>query len=95
MPYKIGITTNPEERRAYWQNRTTGFTNWQILEIFRSKAAAKEYETEYALRHACEAAPSDLDFLGREKELATEHEYWWYVYYFGYEMEKPNHMLSR
>jgi hypothetical protein len=95
MPYKIGITTNPEERRVYWQNRTTGFTNWQILEIFRSKAAAKEYETEYALRHGCEEAPGDLDFLGREKESVTDHEYWWYVYCFGYETEKTNHMLSR
>jgi len=84
MPCKVGITTNPEARRAYWQTRAAGFTNWQILEMFRSKAAAKEYATAYALRHKCEAVPGDLDFLDREKDLATEHEYWWYVYHFDY-----------
>jgi hypothetical protein len=84
MPCKVGITTNPEERQAYWQNQVTGFTNWQILEIFRSKAAAKEYETAYVLRHGCEAVPDDLDFLGREKESATEHD-WWYVYHFDFD----------
>ena len=51
MPCKVGITTDPEAGQAYWQSQTIGFTNWQILEIFRSKAAAKEYETAYALRH--------------------------------------------
>lgn len=94
MPCRVGITTDPESRQAYWQNQTTGFTNWQILEIFRSKAAAKEYETAYALRHGCKVAPGDFDLLGREKESAIEHD-WWYIYHFDYETEKPNHMLSR
>jgi hypothetical protein len=95
MPYRIGITTNPEERRVYWQNRTPGFSDWQILETFRSKAAAREYQTEFALRHRCEEAPLDVDFLGREKELVTEHEHWWYVYYFGYETEETNQILNK
>jgi hypothetical protein len=94
MPYKIGITTNPEARCEYWQKQTTGFTNWQILEIFRSHAAAKEYETEYALRHGCEVAAGDSDAPSARREPTTEHD-WWYVYYFDYETEKSNHTLSR
>jgi hypothetical protein len=86
MPCKVGITTDPEAGEAYWQSQTIGFTNWQILEIFRSKAAAKEYETHYALRHGCEAplgAP-DSPIIGRKP--ATEYE-WWYVYHFDYEKD--------
>lgn len=86
MPCKVGITTNPEARRVYWQNQATGFANWEILNIFRSKAAAEEYETAYALRHGCEAAPVDSDALGKAKESATEYE-WWYVYHFDYAKE--------
>jgi hypothetical protein len=86
MPCRIGMTTNPEAGQAYWQNQAIGFTNWEILEIFRSKAAAKEYETYYALRHGCEASlgASGSPILGREP--ATEHE-WWYVYHFDYEKD--------
>jgi len=86
MPCKIGITTNPESRRVYWQNQAMAFTNWQILEIFRSKTAAKEYETAYALRHGCEAELVDSDALGAAKESTTEHD-WWYVYHFDYATE--------
>ena len=86
MPCKIGITTNQEASRVYWQNQAIGFTNWQILNIFRSKAAAREYETAYALRHGCKAAlgTSESPIIGREPK--TEHE-WWYIYHFDYETE--------
>ena len=83
MACKIGITTNPEARLVYWQNQATGFKNWQILEIFRSKAAAKEYEAAYAFRNGCEAELGDSDAPGTAKESETEHE-WWYVYHFDY-----------
>jgi hypothetical protein len=83
MQGKIGITTNPEGSRVYWQNQTIGLTNWQILNVFRSKAAAKEYETAYALRHRCEAALGNSDAPGTGREPTTEQE-WWYVYYFDY-----------
>jgi hypothetical protein len=86
MPCKIGITTNPEAKQVYWQNQTTGFANWQILEIFRSKTAAKEFETAYALRHGCEAELGDSDVPVTAREAATEHD-WWYVYHFDYEKD--------
>lgn len=86
MPCRIGITTKPDESRAYWQNQVTGFTNWQILNTFRSKAAAKEYETGYALRNGCEAALEDsyAPRTGREYEVQYD---WWYVYHFDYMTE--------
>ena len=86
MPCKIGITTNQEGSLVYWQNRSIGFTNWQILNIFRSKAAAEEYETAYALRHGCEAALGYSDAPSTAREPTTEYE-WWYIYHFEYETE--------
>jgi len=86
MPCKVGITTNPESRRVYCENQAMGFTNWQILEVFRSKTAAKEYETAYALRHGCEADLGGSDVPITSREPTTEHD-WWYVYHFDYEME--------
>lgn len=86
MPCKIGITTNPERRRVYWQNRAEGFANWQILEIFRSKAAAKEYEAAYALRHGCETDLDDSDPPRTSREPKIQHD-WWHVYHFDYVRE--------
>lgn len=86
MPCRIGITTNPEAKQEYWQDHVIGFSNWQILNIFRSKAAAKEYETQYALRDGCEAALGDSDEPRTAKESATEYD-WWYVYHFDYATE--------
>ncbi len=94
MPCKVGITTNPERRRLYWQERTTGFAKWEILEVFRSKAAAKEYETAYALRHKCEAVPSSSDTPSRGREPTIEGE-WWYVYHFEYAAETASSTLNR
>jgi hypothetical protein len=88
MPCKVGITTKPEAKRIYWQNQTKGFANWEILEIFRSKAAAKEYETAYALRHKCEADLADSDAHGIARESEPQYD-WWYVYHFDYEKEIP------
>ena len=86
MPCKIGIAMNPEGRRVYWESQAAGFANWEILELFRSKAAAKEYETAYALRHGCEADLGGSDVPGTSREPVTEHE-WWYIYHFDYETQ--------
>ena len=93
MPCKIGITTNQEGRRVYWENQAAGFANWQILEVFRSKVAAKEYETAYALRHGCEADLGGADVPRTSREPTTEHE-WWYVYHFDCETEQPDHVQA-
>ncbi len=73
MLCRVGITTDPDTRRAYWQNRVVGFGNWQILKSFGSKAMAQEYEALYAEKHRCQAFPGGADALGT-----------WYVYRFDY-----------
>jgi hypothetical protein len=88
MTCKIGITTNSEARRVYWQNRSIGFANWEILNIFRCKAAAKEFETAYAFRNGCEVTPDYADAPSTGREPVPEYE-WWYVYHFDYETEIP------
>ncbi|MGQ9546978.1 MAG: hypothetical protein ACUVTR_07550 [Dehalococcoidia bacterium] len=87
MPCRIGITTKPEAAQVYWQDRAIGFANWQILEVFRSKAAAKEYETAYALRHECEAQLDNRDAPNAVRDSGTIYD-WWYVYHFDYETVK-------
>jgi len=55
MPCRVGITTDPESRRAYWESQVVGFSNWRILKSFRSKNQAQEYENQYAAQYDCEA----------------------------------------
>jgi len=73
MPCRVGITTDPETRRAYWQRQVVGFKNWRILAKFRSKQKAQDYETSYAARSGCQAHAGGPDVPGT-----------WYVYRFDY-----------
>jgi len=73
MPCRVGITTDLDARRAYWQNQVVGFVNWRILSRFRSKEEAQEYETRYARRHGCRAFAGGPDTPGI-----------WHVYRFDY-----------
>ncbi len=73
MSCRVGITTDPHTRRAYWQNQVVGFTNWRILKSFRHKTEAQEYETQYAERYRCQAHAGGPDAPGI-----------WYVYRFDY-----------
>lgn len=75
MPCRVGMTTDPEERKAYWKSKVEGFKNWQILKTFtnKEKEQAQKYETDYATKHGCEAAPGGPDAPGA-----------WYVYRFDY-----------
>ncbi|MFO7996137.1 MAG: hypothetical protein R6U93_03175 [Dehalococcoidia bacterium] len=88
MACRIGITTDPEGTREYWQNQVTGFTNWEILNMFRSEAAAKEYETQFALRDGCEATLGGSDLPPTARESRTKYD-WWYVYHFEHTTETP------
>lgn len=73
MPCRVGISTDPDARRVYWQNQVVGFANWRILKSFRGKAEAQEYETQYAERYGCQAFPGGPDTPGT-----------WYVYRFDF-----------
>ena len=77
MPCRVGITTNPEARKAAWQSKVVGMKNWRILKQFRSKSKAQEYETQYAVRYGCQASPGGADAVGT-----------WYVYRFDYTRTK-------
>jgi hypothetical protein len=73
MPCRVGITTDPDARRAYWQSQVAGFTGWRIRQTFSSKAKAQEYETQYAARYGCQAHAGGPEAPGM-----------WYVYRFDY-----------
>jgi len=73
MPCRVGMTTDPTTRQAYWQNQVVGFTNWRILKSFRLRADAQEYETQYAAKYGCQASQGGPDAPGT-----------WYVYRFDY-----------
>ena len=73
MPCRVGITTDPNARRAYWQTQIIGLTNWRILGSYRSRLQAQQYETQYAARYGCQAAPGGAGARGP-----------WYVYRFNY-----------
>ena len=73
MPCRVGITTDPEGRRAYWKSQVVGLKNWRILKSLADKAKAQEYETQYATRYGCQAHAGGADAPSL-----------WYVYRFDY-----------
>jgi hypothetical protein len=77
MPCRVGITTDPHTRKAYWEAHVVGFNNWRIVEKFRSKDKAQQYESWYANRYNCRAHAGGPDTPGI-----------WYVYRFDYIREK-------
>lgn len=78
MPCRVGMTTNPESRKKYWESQVVGLSNWKILATARSKTKAQELEIQYAQKYGCNYHPG-----GDGPEKAT-----WYVYYFKYTRTK-------
>ncbi len=74
MGCRIGITTDPQERRREWQSRYPSLRNWLILGTHFYRASAQLQEDRHAGRFGCEAHPG-----GRGAEIAK-----WYVYHFEY-----------
>ena len=74
MACRIGITTNPGERRRYWESQHPNLQNWQILSRHKTKSAAQSAETQLAKQHGCESHPG-----GDAPENAD-----WCVYKFDY-----------
>lgn len=73
MPCRVGITTNPQERKAYWQNQVVGFSDWKILGTYATKQQAQEHEDRHAKRYGCTAHAGGPDTPGQ-----------WHVYKFNY-----------
>ena len=57
MACRIGITTNPGERRRYWESQHPNLSKWQILERHTTKSDAQAAETRLAEEHKCVAHP--------------------------------------
>ena len=72
MACRVGITTDPEERKRYWQSRYRSLRNWRIVGQYNSKTKAQQEETRLAKIWGCEASPG-----GVGPEYAV-----WYVYAF-------------
>ncbi len=74
MACRIGITTNPGERKRYWEGQHPSLRNWNVLERHGTKTAAQAAETRLARVHDCKASPG-----GAGPENAS-----WVVYKFDY-----------
>lgn len=81
MPCRVGITTDPKQRKEYWKSRVDGFKNWRTHGHYEEKndAQAKEdslvqHCTAHGNRGACygHAGGGDPDEKG------------WTVYSFNY-----------
>lgn len=64
MACRIGITTNPGERKRYWETQHSNLNSWTILERHNSKSDAQAAETRLAQQHGCVAAPGGADADG-------------------------------
>ena len=53
MACRVGMTTNPGERKRFWEGKHPNLYNWEILGRYSSKSAAQAAETSFANRHGC------------------------------------------
>ena len=77
MPCRVGITTDPDTRKKYWENQVVGFSRWRILKSFSTKDAAQKFENEYSKKHGCKAHAGGPDTKGT-----------WYAYRFDFSRSK-------
>ena len=73
MPCRVGITTDPDARRSFWENQVIGLTNWRILGKYMNREKAQQHETQYALTSGCQSHAGGADATGP-----------WHVYRFDY-----------
>lgn len=73
MPCRVGISTNPEARRADWERRVVGLRNWRIIGTHYTRIEAQAQEDDYANRHGCISHGGGRDARGP-----------WHVYRFDY-----------
>lgn len=60
MACRIGITTDPEARKAYWREQYP-ISRWKILGTFLTKEKAQQAEKDLADKLGCEAHPGGPD----------------------------------
>ena len=74
MACRVGMTTDPEERRKHWEGQHPTLRNWTILSRHSTKTAAQAAETREAKDRGCVSGSG-----GGGPEVAQ-----WSVYYFTY-----------
>ena len=74
MPCRVGMTTDPDGRKADWQHDHPQLYDWQIEGTYYTKSEAQAAETRIAQERGCVAHPG-----GDGEEYDT-----WYVYSFRY-----------
>jgi len=81
MTCRIGISTDPERRKAEWENLYRNIRDWQILAgPFNLKSEAQQEETRLAQKHSCESHAG-----GDDSDNPFEK---WYVYGFNHDGPK-------
>ena len=74
MACRIGMTTNPGERKRHWEGEYPALCNWMILGRYKTRSEALQAEITLAQQHGC-VSVSDGD--GDENDD-------WVVYKFDY-----------
>lgn len=74
MACRIGMTTNPGERKRHWESEHSNLSNWQILGRYKTKSEAQKAETAFANQQNCVSSPGGA---GAEQDD-------WVVYKFEY-----------
>ena len=78
MECRVGITTNPDRRKAEWKLEHPSLRNWRIEKTYSCKSDAQAEENRLAAARGCKSAPG-----GGGLEIAT-----WYVYSFEYDEQE-------
>ena len=64
MAWKVGITTDPEKRKQYWQSLHPHLEGWRIIASGLSYSDAQREEIECARRCGCESHSGGPDITG-------------------------------
>ena len=72
MPCRVGMSTNPQERRQYWSGQVRNLHNWRILASGLTYEQALAREENEARQRGCVAEPGGPRMDGPV----------WSVYYF-------------
>ena len=72
---RVGMTTDPNRRKAHWENKISNITDWEWFGPYDSREEAQAFETHLASIHGCESHPGGRDPEGNKK---------WWVYKFIY-----------
>lgn len=82
MPCRVGITTNPEQRKRYWESRVIGFRNWQTHGYYLNKDDAQAKE-DRLVQH-CSVYERHRGACHGRAGGGSPYEIGWTVYSFDY-----------